>query len=111
MAWKPGQSGNAAGRAISRPFLSAVERAIAADDGKRLRACAEKLLSLAADGEAWAVQILADRLDGKASQEITVKREVRDMSLDEILTELAALEPPESGKGNKARAAKPGVVH
>jgi len=111
MAWKPGQTGNPAGRPISRPFLDAVARAITQDDGKRLRACAETLLDLAAKGEPWAVQMLADRLDGKASQEITVKREVRDMSLDEILTELAALDPPEGGKGNKAGAAKPGVVH
>lgn len=53
--------------AKSRLFYGALQRAIAQDDGVRLRKAAEKLLTLAAEGEAWAVKELADRLDGKAT--------------------------------------------
>jgi hypothetical protein len=58
--------------AKSRAFYGALQRAIAQDDGKRLRDAAEKLLDLAAQGEAWAVKELADRLDGKSAQSVTV---------------------------------------
>ena len=72
MAFPKGISGNPGGKPKpNRPFLEAVERAIAQDDGKRLRSAAEQLLSLAADGEQWAVCALADRLDGKPAQIIT----------------------------------------
>jgi hypothetical protein len=54
-------------------FIRTLERAIAQDNGKRLRECAEKLLDLAAMGEAWAVRELADRLDGKAAQAIALQ--------------------------------------
>ena len=61
---------NAVGQQDSeRPFRDAVRRAIAQDDGKRLRGAAEKLLDLAEAGEAWAVKELADRVDGKAKQQ------------------------------------------
>ena len=54
----------------SKKFYDAIDRAIAQDDGKRLRDAAEKLLDLAASGEAWAVKELGDRLDGKPKQQI-----------------------------------------
>ncbi len=55
-----------------RQFNNALQRAIAQDDGKRLRGAAEKLLDLADAGESWAVKELADRLDGKSAQSVTV---------------------------------------
>lgn len=55
--------------AKSRRFEQALERAIAQDDGKRLRKAAEQLLDLAAAGEAWAVKELRDTLDGKPKQQ------------------------------------------
>lgn len=65
---------NAVGQQDSeRPFRDALRRAIAQDDGKRIRATAEKLLDLASSGEAWAVKELADRTDGKATQSIDAK--------------------------------------
>jgi hypothetical protein len=70
MAWKPGESGNPEGRALNKPFLDAVSRAIAQDDGKRLRKAAEQLLDAADAGEPWALQMLADRLDGKPKQQV-----------------------------------------
>lgn len=54
------------------PWRRALDRALAQDDGKRLRAAAEKLLDEAANGEAWAIKELADRLDGKAAQAVIV---------------------------------------
>ena len=58
--------------AKSRLFHDALRRAIAQDDGKRLRNAAEKLLDLAAEGEGWAVKELRDTLDGKPAQAVTV---------------------------------------
>ena len=67
MAQSGGQPGNTNARK-SKPFWHAIDRAIAQEDGKRLREAAEKLLDAAAAGEAWAVKELGDRLDGKAVQ-------------------------------------------
>ncbi len=68
--FKPGESGNPAGGQKTKRFYNALDRAIVQDDGKKLRAAAEKLLDLAEAGEAFALQMLADRLDGKPAQEI-----------------------------------------
>jgi len=70
MAWQPGESGNPDGVKRQKRFLSALERALASENGRQLRAAAEKLLDLAAAGEPWAIKELADRLDGKAHQQI-----------------------------------------
>ena len=53
-------------------FNDALRRAITQDDGKRIRAAAEKLLDLAAEGTPWAVRELADRTDGKAAMAVTL---------------------------------------
>jgi len=45
-----------------------LRKAIAQDDGKRLRESIEKLLDLASSGEPWAIKELADRLDGRPKQ-------------------------------------------
>ena len=68
---KPGESGNPKGRPINKPFFDALNRAIKQDDAKRVRLAAEKLLDAAAEGEPWALGMLADRLDGKAAQTIS----------------------------------------
>lgn len=68
--WEPGQSGNPAGGAKIKRFFAALERAIAQEDGKKLRDAADKLLECAANGEPWAIQQLADRLDGKPAQQV-----------------------------------------
>lgn len=54
----------------NRRWANALNRAIAQDDGKRLRDAAEKLLDSASIGEPWAIKELADRLDGKPAQVI-----------------------------------------
>lgn len=50
-------------------FFDALRKAMAEDDHLRVRKAANKLLDLAAEGEQWAIKELADRLDGKATQE------------------------------------------
>lgn len=84
MAERGGQPGNtnAVGGA-PKPFLDALNRAIKQTDGKKLRAAAEKLLDLAAEGEPWAIKELADRTDGKAQQSNTV--EFRGQTLAEAI--------------------------
>jgi hypothetical protein len=70
MAERGGQIGNNnAGK--NKPFWRAIDKAIAQDNGERLRKAAERLLDLAAQGEQWAVKELGDRLDGKPAQAIT----------------------------------------
>lgn len=54
----------------NKAWDAALRRAIAQDDANRLRNAAEKLLTLASEGEQWAIKELGDRLDGKAPQSI-----------------------------------------
>lgn len=75
MPFQPGVSGNPAGSSKERRFLAALDRAMAADDGKLLRRSAEKLLEQAAAGEPWAISMLADRLDGKPEQAVAIRAE------------------------------------
>lgn len=76
MPYAPGESGNPEGRRVEfGKFRATLDRAIAQDDAKRLRQCAETLLDKAAEGEQWAVTLLADRLDGKPRQQTEVTGE------------------------------------
>ena len=61
--------GNANG-AKQRKFYDAMMRAAASDDFARLRQIAEKTLTLAEEGESWAVTIVRDTLDGKPKQQV-----------------------------------------
>lgn len=88
MPFKPGESGNPAGSAAIKPFLAALNRAIAQDDGVKLRRCADNLLEKAAEGEPWAVQMLADRLDGKPRQQTEVTGEIGVKSIVDVLAGL-----------------------
>lgn len=89
--WKPGQSGNPGGTVREKQFLAALERAVKQDEGKKLRKAADMLLDSAANGEPWAIQQLADRLDGKPTQQVdmTVRREPKELS-DADLASIAA---------------------
>ncbi len=73
MAFAPGQSGNPLGSLGGwGKFRATLDRAIAQDDAKRLRQCAETLLDLAAGGDLQAIAMIADRLDGKPRQQTEV---------------------------------------
>ena len=62
MAGAPVGNDNAA---KGRIWNDALRKAIAQDGGHKVRQAVESLLTMAANGEAWAIKELADRLDGK----------------------------------------------
>jgi hypothetical protein len=93
MPFVKGQIANPDGARKRMLWDAALKRAIAQDDGKRLRASAEKLLDLASEGEKWACEMLAERLDGKVAQAIALSgdvgiRRAADLS-DDALAEIA----------------------
>jgi hypothetical protein len=100
------EKGNTLGAKV-RLFDGALKRAIAQDDGVRLRKAAEQLLTLASNGEAWAIKELADRLDGKAQQNVSIERkDVRDLSLAELAAAMAAeLDSGSAGQNAGAESA------
>ena len=59
----------------NKVWIAAINRAVSQDDGKKLRAAAEKLLDLAADGDIAAIRELGDRLDGKSHQSTSISNE------------------------------------
>jgi len=94
VAWKAGQSGNAKGRPTNdKTFAEALRIAVNEPDEttgkKNLRMIAEQLVISAKSGEGWAIQQVADRLDGKPAQESTVtfddKRDAPDWTTAELL--------------------------
>lgn len=70
--------------AKSRVFSDALRRAIAQDDGERIRKAAETMLDLAASGEPWAVKEVFDRLEGKAAQAVTISGDEDNPLVHEI---------------------------
>lgn len=54
----------------AKEFEGALRRALAKDDWKRLNEGCEKASDAFANGEPWAIQFVADRLDGKVKQQI-----------------------------------------
>jgi hypothetical protein len=70
MTWKPGESGNPAGRAprgktYADVLRAALEKPDPATGKRNLEVIAEKAIALAKEGEVWAIGHIADRLDGK----------------------------------------------
>jgi hypothetical protein len=63
--------GNSNASKENRRWAETLNRAIAQDDSKRLRAAAEALLDQAAKGDLPAIRELADRLDGKPHQTLS----------------------------------------
>lgn len=107
MTWKPGQTGNPRGRLVEKSFADALRVAVNQVDAKgtnKLRRIAEKLVEQAMAGEGWAIQQVADRLDGKPAQDTTLrieKRDASDWTREELL---AVLNEPESGGEGIAEA-------
>ena len=77
------------GRRQEKPFADALrmELASAGEDHKKLRAIARMLIDKAEAGEGWALKELADRTDGKPSQQIDVDANVT-MTHEEALEQL-----------------------
>lgn len=72
MAKRGAQPGNTNASNKNRPFADAIRRALADQDGKKLRQIAEKLIARALEGDTSALKEIADRLDGKPKQDIDV---------------------------------------
>jgi hypothetical protein len=94
MTWKKGQSGNPLGRIGSeKEFSEAIRMASKEIDPvtRKLnnRVIADKVVELAKKGEAWAINIYADRLEGKPVQEpnvtITNKHDRTDWTWNELI--------------------------
>lgn len=92
MAFQKGKSGNPGGKPKDKAFADAVRVAVnreASDGRKKLNVLADKLVDFALAGEGWAMQQIADRLDGKPAQESTVtfddKREAADWTRAELV--------------------------
>lgn len=52
----------------NRPWAEAINRALLAEDGKKLRALAERIIERALEGDVTALKEIGDRMDGKAAQ-------------------------------------------
>ena len=54
----------------NRPWADAINRALLAEDGKKLRELAERLIERAIEGDIPALKEIGDRVDGKAAQQV-----------------------------------------
>lgn len=52
----------------NRPWAEAINRALLAEDGKKLRALADKIIDRALEGDVSALKEVGDRMDGKPAQ-------------------------------------------
>ena len=110
MPWKPGQSGNPRGRLPEKLFADQLRIVLFEEDkvtGRRkMRVIAEKLVEQAMAGEGWAIQQVADRIDGKPAQDGTLtidhKHDRTDYTRDDLveIIRAASAEISASGGGN-----------
>lgn len=74
MVFKPGQSGNPLGWTHQQQFTSELRRQLQKAHAKhkrpKLEVIAETLADKACDGEPWAINMVADRIDGKPLQQV-----------------------------------------
>ena len=54
----------------TRPWSDAINRALLAEDGKKLRALADRLIDRALEGDVTALKEIGDRVDGKVVQQL-----------------------------------------
>ena len=54
----------------NRPWSEAINRALLAEDGKKLRALADKLIDAAMEGDVTALKEIGDRIEGKPAQSV-----------------------------------------
>lgn len=55
----------------NRPWAEAINRALLAEDGKKLRALADRIIDRALEGDVAALKEVGDRMDGKPAQALT----------------------------------------
>ena len=67
MAERGGQPGNK-NATKNKPWSDAINRALLANDGQKLRALADKLIDKALEGDVQALKEIGDRVEGKPAQ-------------------------------------------
>jgi hypothetical protein len=108
MPFRPGQSGNPAGRGVGEKlFRDTLMLALKEADGDRLRLriVADKLVANAINGDTTAIREIADRLDGKPAQAVDVSGDDR-----RIIVEIRRFDRPESLGGPIIEATPADVV-
>lgn len=55
-----------------KPWSDAIRRALLANDGKKLRAIAEKVVEKAEEGDMAAIREIGDRIEGRPRQQMEV---------------------------------------
>jgi hypothetical protein len=70
--WKPGQSGNPGGRPKKRLIDEALEELLASNDSEAARDVAAALLKRARKGDIKAIQLIAERTQGKPMRAIEI---------------------------------------
>ena len=76
MTFQKGQIANPVGAGATgrgKPFTDALMRALLQEDGKKLRAIAEKLIEVAMNGDVPALREIVDRIEGRSKQTVEVK--------------------------------------
>ena len=76
--WKPGESGNPAGRPKSKPFKDALQAIL--DNPDQLAKTAAALVARSHTGDVGAIKEIADRLDGKVTDTLETNALVRVVS-------------------------------
>ena len=88
MPFYPGHQYSAKAQRLSR----ALERALAADDWKRLHQGCDRLADAFAEGQAWALQMVFDRVEGRSRQQvdITSSADARGLDLAQVVQAVLA---------------------
>ena len=95
--WRPGQSGNPGGRPKKKLIDDALEELLSANDSELAVLIAHKLLAKAKRGELKAIQLIAERVEGKPKAKMEISAaldgnvDVRSMTLEEIDAEIARI--------------------
>jgi len=78
MPWKKGQSGNPLGRLPGeKQFVDQLRIVLAEPVDKNDPQSVRKMRRIAMKGEGWAISLVADRIDGKATAEIQTEQSNR----------------------------------
>lgn len=89
--FKKGQSGNPGGREKTK-WLTQALRMELAQNPKRARTIADKIITMAEEGDLQAASLIFDRLEGKAVQQVQVEATVTALTSEQRLQRLAELQ-------------------
>jgi hypothetical protein len=105
--WKPGVSGNPGGLEKQKLFRRALRECLSVEEAKEI---ARKVISMAKAGDLMAVNIVADRLDGKPQQSVEITDD-RSTNLAERLEQILAAAQEADAANSAERKAGTGRVN